>query len=123
MIYAFIVGATGAVYACLYGFIHPSFFNTALSTEVAILGIIGGMGIIYGPLLAAVLLVSGREIMRANLGSSLESLYLAVYAVVLIVIALFRPKGLAPMLRNGWEKLTRLLFGDDNGIRTHAPRL
>jgi len=112
MIYAFIVGATGAVYACLFGFIHPSFFNTAQSTEVAILGIIGGMGIVYGPLLAAIILVSGREFMRANLGSSLESLYLAIYAVVLIVIALFRPQGIAPLFRKAYDWLLSRVVGE-----------
>jgi len=112
MIYAFIVGATGAVYACLFGFIHPTFFNTAQSTEVAILGIIGGMGIVYGPLLAAILLVSGREFMRANLGSSLESLYLAIYAVVLIVIALFRPQGIAPLFRKAYDWLLSRVVGE-----------
>jgi branched-chain amino acid transport system permease protein len=111
MIYAFLVGATGGVYACLYGFIHPSFFNTAQSTEVAILGIIGGMGIVYGPLLAAIILVSGREFMRANLGSRLESLYLAVYAVALILIAIFRPQGIAPLLRDAYNRIVARLSG------------
>ncbi len=100
MIYAFIVGATGAVYACLYGFIHPSFFSYPISLEVAILGIVGGMGITYGPLMASVLLVSVREILRASLGGQLESLYLIIYAVVLIIIALFRPKGLGYMFQS-----------------------
>jgi branched-chain amino acid transport system permease protein len=95
MLYAFLVGVTGGVYTCLYSYYHPRFFDSNMSTEVAILGIVGGLGIPYGPLLAAAVLVSGREFLRANLGTVVEGSYMAVYAVILVVIALFRPTGLA----------------------------
>lgn len=98
MIYAFIVGIVGGIYACLYGFIHPTFFSPTISMEVAILGIVGGLGIIYGPLIATVLLVSMREFLRAGLGGQMESLYLIIYALVLILIALFRPRGIASFI-------------------------
>lgn len=106
MIYAFIAGVLGSVYACLYGFIHPNFFSSTISLEVAILGVVGGVGITYGPLLAALILVSGRELLRAHVGGQLESLYLVIYAIVLIVIALFRPQGIGSLLQKAWEKLT-----------------
>ena len=105
MIYAFLIGATGAVYACLYGFVHPNVFDGLQSIEVAILGIVGGMGIIYGPFVAAIILVSGREFLRANLSGQLESLYLAVYAIVLIVMALFKPQGIATLLQDAYKKI------------------
>jgi branched-chain amino acid transport system permease protein len=105
VIYAFIVGLTGGVYACIYGFIHPNFFSSTMSTEVAILGIVGGMGITYGPLIGAVLLVSMRELLRANLGGQLESLYLVIYSVVLILIVLFRPRGITTLLQEAWAKI------------------
>jgi branched-chain amino acid transport system permease protein len=104
MTYAFIVGVTGSLYACVYGFIHPSFFSTTISMEVAILGIVGGMGIIYGPLLATVILITGRELLRAALGGQTESMYLAIYAVVLILIALLRPRGLASIIQDALAK-------------------
>jgi len=114
MIYAFIVGVTGGVYACLYGFIHPNFFDGLQSTEVAILGIVGGMGITYGPLVAAILLVSGREFLRSNLSGQLESLYLAVYAAVLIVIALFKPRGIATLLQDAYKQILSRIQRDKN---------
>lgn len=104
-IYAFIVGVTGGIYACMYGFIHPNFFSGPMSTEVAILGIVGGLGITYGPVMAAILLVSVRELLRARLGGQLEGLYLVVYSVVLILIALFRPQGLGPLVRQAYDRL------------------
>ncbi|MCL4560180.1 MAG: branched-chain amino acid ABC transporter permease [Chloroflexi bacterium] len=111
MIYAFVCGIVGGLYACIYGYLHPSFFSTNMSTEIAILGIVGGLGITYGPLLAAVLLVSFREYLRASLGGGMEGLYLAVYAVILILIALFQPRGLAPLVNSGYRKL-QTFFGE-----------
>jgi len=125
MIYAFLVGAAGGVYACLYGFIHPNFFSSAMSTETAILGIVGGMGITYGPLVAAVLLVSFREFLRASLGGQLEGLYLAVYAVILILIALFRPQGIATFIRDAYGKaMSRLsVTGEKDVVSADSPGL
>lgn len=121
MIYSFIVGTIGGVYACLYGFIHPSFFSTEISTEVVILGIVGGMGITYGPFLAAIFLVSFREYLRASLGGELAGLYLALYAVVLIVVALFQPRGIAPLFKRQYDNIIRLFGESKNEQSAKAP--
>ncbi len=111
MLYAFIVGITGGLYACIYGFIHHTFFSPTISMEVAILGIIGGMGITYGPLLATAMLVTGRESLRAGLSGRMESLYLVIYAVVLITIALLRPRGLGSMIQDALDRSRRRARG------------
>lgn len=105
MIYAFIAGAVGGLYANIYGFIHPTFFSTDMSVEVMILGIVGGLGITLGPATAAIVLVITREYLRSNLGGELAGLYLIVYAVVLILVALYQPRGLVPLFSKGWERL------------------
>jgi branched-chain amino acid transport system permease protein len=114
VIYAFIVGMVGGLYACIYGFLHPTFFSTEMSTEVAILGIVGGMGITFGPVLAAIFLVSFREYLRATLGGSLEGLYLVAYALILILVVLFQPRGIAPMLQNIFERIKSYFGGRKN---------
>jgi branched-chain amino acid transport system permease protein len=114
MIYAFLVGMTGAVYACLFGFIHPNIFSGLQGIEVAILGIVGGMGVIYGPLVGALILVTGREFLRSNLSGQMESLYLAIYAAVLILIALFRPQGIARLFPTAYERIqSRTVKGEN----------
>lgn len=128
MIYAFIVGATGGIYACLYGFLHPSFFSSTISLETAILGIVGGMGITYGPLVAAGLLVSFRELLRAGLGGQMEGLYLAIYAVILILIALFRPRGIATLIQDAVAKIRsrrarRTTVRGEDVVPADSPRL
>ncbi len=115
MIYAFIAGMLGGVYTCIYGYMHPSFFSTDISMEVAILGIVGGLGITWGPATAALVLVSLREFLRARLGGELAGLYLVVYAVVLILVALFQPRGLAPLATRGIERLKSILGAKQRG--------
>jgi branched-chain amino acid transport system permease protein len=113
MIYAFLVGITGGIYACIYGYYNPRFFDSNMSVEIAILGIVGGLGVPYGPLLAAVVLVSGREFLRSALGTVVEGSYMAVYAVILVVIALFRPTGLAVLVQDIYQAIkTRFSKGN-----------
>ena len=120
-IYAFLGGVIGGIYACLYGFIHSAFFSTPLSTEVAILGIVGGMGITYGPLVAGIILVSGREYLRVYLSTQMQSLYLGVYAVVLILVVIFRPEGITTIFTDAYAMLvgrltrSRRLDGEAGG--------
>jgi branched-chain amino acid transport system permease protein len=116
-IYAFICGVVGGLYACIYGYVHPAFFDTSMSMEVTILGIVGGMGYIYGPAMAALVMVSFRELLRASLGSQLAGLYLAVYAVILILVALFQPRGIAPLVERGIRK-AQTYIGESRRGRT-----
>ncbi len=109
MTYAFIAGMVGGVYACIYGYVHPSFFSADMSIEVAILGIVGGLGITWGPATAALVLVSLREFLRARLGGELAGLYLVMYASVLILVALFQPRGLAPLLQRWLARIKAIL--------------
>jgi len=56
-----------------------------------------------------VILVSGRELLRASLGGSMESLYLVIYALALILIALFRPRGLASYIQDLFHRPKRAI--------------
>jgi branched-chain amino acid transport system permease protein len=102
--YAFLIGVTGAIYANIYGYVHPSFFNGQESIKVAILGIVGGRGITYGPLLAALLLVGAQEFLRASLGGEASGLYLVIYSVILILVVLFKPRGIATFFQHRNKK-------------------
>jgi branched-chain amino acid transport system permease protein len=116
LIYAFMVGIVGGIDVCIKGNVAPKAFSGVQSTEVAILGIVGGMGITFGPMLGAILLVSVRELLRAKLGGGLEGLYMVVYATVLIMVALFSPRGIAALLQDGFEKIkTRFTKKEKDG--------
>ncbi len=104
--YSFLIGMTGGIYASMYGYIHPSFFNGPESTKVAILGIVGGRGITFGPLLAALLLVGAQEFLRASLGGEFSGLYLLIYANILIIVVLFKPRGISTIFQDIYQKFT-----------------
>ncbi|MCC6458692.1 MAG: branched-chain amino acid ABC transporter permease [Caldilineaceae bacterium] len=114
LIYAFMAGVIGGVDVCIKGNLSPRAFSGVLSTEVAILGIVGGMGITYGPMLGAILLVSARELLRARLGGGLEGLYMVVYATVLILVALYSPRGIAALMQNAYTRVRALFVRETN---------
>ena len=122
LIYAFMVGVVGGIDVCIKGNVAPKEFSGTQSTEIAILGIVGGMGLTFGPMLGAILLVSIRELLRARLGGGLEGLYMVVYAIVLIVVALFTPRGIAALLQDNFEKIkTRFKRREKNGLPADTP--
>lgn len=122
LIYAFMAGVIGGVDVCIKGNLSPKAFGGVLSTEVAILGIVGGMGITYGPMLGAILLVSARELLRARLGGGLEGLYMVVYATVLILVALYSPRGIAALMQNAYARVRALFVREASFERpTDAP--
>jgi branched-chain amino acid transport system permease protein len=114
LIYALMVGVAGGVDVCIKGNLSPKAFNGVQSTDVAILGIVGGMGITFGPMLGAILLVSSRELLRARLGGGLEGFYMVVYATVLILVALFSPRGIAALLQDAYAKIQSRFLRKEN---------
>lgn len=103
--YSFLVGITGGVYTIMYGYVHPSFFDSQESVKIAILGVVGGRGILHGPVLAALLLIGLQEILRARFGG-VPGLYLLIYSIVLVLIILFEPGGIATIFKNIYKKFT-----------------
>ncbi len=86
---AFFAGIGGALYAHQLMVITPVKFGFQLSIDFLVMVVLGGMGSISGSILAAVVLT----ILNAYLQSFAE-LRMILYAIVLIVVMLFRPQGL-----------------------------
>jgi branched-chain amino acid transport system permease protein len=70
-----------------------------LSIEFALMGIVGGQGTVFGPVLGAFLLTPAGEISRATLGGRFPGLHLVIYGLVLVLAVLFLPKGLIQPIR------------------------
>jgi branched-chain amino acid transport system permease protein len=90
---AFYSGVGGALFACLCRYISPDSFTMFMSFEILIMTVIGGMGRIEGPIIGALLITIGPEVLRVA-----ESLYLIIYSVILIFVMLFMRKGLVVVL-------------------------
>jgi branched-chain amino acid transport system permease protein len=102
-------GFAGALFAHYLRVAGPSTLEVALSFQVVIWGIFGGVATIYGPVAA----VSFR---------AFGELRLLIFAIIVLVVLLFMPRGLTPWVRdkietqcprckqrNGvWRKICRL---------------
>ena len=102
---AFIAGVAGGLYAHIVGFIQPDTFSFTKSSDYLVYLYAGGSGSLTGSVLGALLLTVLPEILRF-----LADWRIAVYAVILVVVMLYRSEGLCggkevPFLRIKRSKL------------------
>ena len=98
---ALAAGVAGALYTSFMRGAGPSTLEVALSFQVVIWGVFGGMATIYGPVTAVFVLYPFTEWL-GSLGAFGE-LRLLVFAVVVLLVLLFMPRGLTPFVRDKIE--------------------
>jgi ABC-type branched-subunit amino acid transport system permease subunit len=87
----FLVGMAGAVYAMMSGFIAPTNFTFGDSLIMVSIVILGGVGNPLGAILGAFFLLVLPEKLQA-----IQEYRFLLYAVLVILILLYRPQGLLP---------------------------
>jgi branched-chain amino acid transport system permease protein len=102
---AFAIGAAyagigGALFAPLLGYIDPGAYTLDRSIQFLMMVVMGGLGRFEGPFIGAILVTVLPEALRAS-----EGLYLIIYALAVILMMLFMPKGLVGV----WDRVTDLL--------------
>ena len=106
--YAFILGMLGAIYVNLLGNYHPDHFDTFFAITVAAIGIIGGLGVIYGAPIVAFILVGLNEVARFSVGT-IGGLPWVIYGIIMLGVVLFRPKGVGQLFNEAYVKIKRSL--------------
>lgn len=117
---AFALGATfggvaGAMFSAFQGFVSPESFSLMESIIVLAMVVLGGLGHIPGVILGAVLLAMFPEILRHTVvpvqqylfGKVIvdaEVLRMMLYGLAMVMIMLYRPKGLWPAPEHGLKK-------------------
>lgn len=94
---AMIAGLGGAMYAHLNYLITPRDFGFFIAVDLLIYNIVGGTRVWYGPIMGAALLTSLPEILR-GIGVAAGPVRLGVNGIVLLLVILFLPNGLASLL-------------------------
>lgn len=85
----------GTFYAQYVLFIDPaSTFGMFVSVKIALPSIVGGAGTLWGPVIGGLLLIPVAEIGNAQFTGTLTGVDVVLYSVVLIVTAIFLPRGL-----------------------------
>lgn len=95
LISAAITGLGGALYASLFLFIVPDqVLAMEISTEIAIVAMLGGAGTLLGPLLGSAVLETAAEIFK----NVFKEAHLLIYGVLIVVVVLFMPEGIVGTL-------------------------
>ncbi|MBT9288150.1 high-affinity branched-chain amino acid ABC transporter permease LivM [Prosthecodimorpha staleyi] len=95
-------GFAGSFFSARQGFISPESFTFIESAQILAIVVLGGMGSLYGVVIAAVVLVGGFEIMRELdflkqiFGNDFDpALYRGlIFGASMVVIMLWKPRGL-----------------------------
>lgn len=102
---AAITSLAGAFYANYFLFVEPTVvLPLALSVEIVLMAIIGGLGTVWGPVLGAVLLKLSSELFR----NYFEQANLLIYGALLIVVILFMPDGLIGGFRKFFRRTEKV---------------
>lgn len=95
-----IAGFGGVLFVSFLRAASPDAFTLAESINMVLIVIIGGAGYLAGPILGALVYVGVPEYLRAA-----NELRLILFGVLLVLITLFAPQGLAGLLQSGWRRL------------------
>lgn len=89
MLSAAFAGVAGCLYAGYLGSLFPSTFKFMKSIEILVMVVLGGMGSMLGSVLSASVLTVISELLR-----SVGDLRMVFYSLALVLMMIFRPKGL-----------------------------
>jgi branched-chain amino acid transport system permease protein len=109
-----LTAVAGAFYTQYYFFVGPQqAFGASVSIQAIVPAVIGGIGTIWGPLIGALIVGPLAEMIKTLLREppgyleflqGVAGLDVAIYAVLLIVIVLFMPKGIYGTLKERWRR-------------------
>jgi branched-chain amino acid transport system permease protein len=119
---AFYAGVGGSLYGLATGYVSPDTFPIALSFQLLVGTVIGGLGSIVGPLFGGIFtfwlpIVSGQFVQSQDwIPDQVASVFknagpAVTYGVLLIVIMIFAPNGLAGLILSGYARLRSRLRG------------
>ncbi len=104
MLSAAMTAMAGGLYLTMIGFIDPeSGFGILISVKMLIMAALGGAGVLFGPLVGALILVPLEEISNSLLGGRGAGLTYVVYGAIIIIIARFLPNGLLALRKPARE--------------------
>ncbi|MDR2302628.1 MAG: branched-chain amino acid ABC transporter permease [Deltaproteobacteria bacterium] len=102
-----LAGVLGGFYAHYIGILTPDILHTSRTMEVLAISYIGGRGSLWGGVFAAMPLMIGMELVRSS-SSDLPGIHLMIYGVLLIIVMIYFPGGIAAEYYSLIEKLKNI---------------
>jgi branched-chain amino acid transport system permease protein len=94
-------GLAGGVIAWNLSFIDPyQAFDLLLSFNTAIMAVFGGVGTVWGPVVGAVVM----SVLIETLWVNLRNFQAVVFGVLVVIIVMAAPRGVAPLLTRLWRR-------------------
>lgn len=90
---AFFAGVAGAIYAHYITTLVPTYFNFSKSSEFLAIVILGGSGSMTGSIIAAPILSALPQLI-SYIVPAFASYRMLIYAIILVVVMIFKPTGL-----------------------------
>ncbi len=130
---AFYAGIAGALYGVTTGFVSPDAFPLALSFQLLVGAVVGGLASIAGPLAGGIFtfwlpivssqFVSSQPWIPVQIASAFQKAGPAVtYGALLILIMIFAPNGIVGLVFGGYARLqSRLRGAGDRGTGQMPP--
>lgn len=87
-------GWLGGFYAHYMGILTPDFMHTSKTVEVLAVAYIGGRGSLWGGAAIAIPFLIAMEFIRSS-ASNLPGLHLVIYGLILILVMVYYPDGMA----------------------------
>ena len=104
---AFFAGIAGCLYAGYLGSLFPATFKFMKSIEILVMVVLGGMGSMLGSVIGATVLTFISELLR-----SVGDARMVVYALLLVIMMIFRPKGLLGTYDFSMSRVLEKAFGE-----------
>ena len=122
VISALIVGMVGATWGYFIESVYPpSAFDANFDIAIALMGFMGGMGTIAGPILGALILEPAQQYF--TLQFSQNGIYLLIYGALFLAVILLLPRGIIPTLSDRWNTYQRGRQQKLQESNTHVPAL
>ncbi|MCD6428041.1 MAG: branched-chain amino acid ABC transporter permease [Desulfurococcales archaeon] len=111
MIYAAILGVAGGFHIMMIGILAYKNFDPWLGIVIAVMGIVGGLGSIEGAVMSGLILRTIEEWLRSSFGAVIPGIHYLIYGVIIIVVAILKPEGLAAIINYVKKKLGLIQYG------------
>ncbi len=106
---------SGALMACFQPFVPPDYYHLSMSGEFVMMGLLGGMGTLVGPLMGTAIVIFLGDF----LSTYLKEAWMLCLGAMYVICILFSPEGLARVISNlSATGLVARVFGRSNNGNT-----
>lgn len=100
---SFFAGVAGGLYVHYMTGISPEIYHIANMIDIMVMGLVGGLSSVFGPLIGAGVVFFSLENLRV-----IQDFRFMVYAVVMVLIMIYKPEGLYSVVDNLFERFTKI---------------